>query len=659
MNSVCFVAGGEASPGGPVRIGERLAALASAARGWIVHFLWCGPAADAGFREDKKELEAAGVGVYRLDEVPLPAACRAANGTPGCGPALYASNLIRHAVEALHRARRFDAVVFPSWQAPGFRCVQAKRAGTAFTDVNLVVRLDCISRWLREAGKRWPESDDLFLDYCERYTFDNADIRWCYSEYMLEEAGRCGWDSLPELRAGATAGGEGSPGTVFMDDPPSTPLDRRRTLESLAAGGQLAVFRRSCDTLPPLVRDCIVNGLPFIAARPRWLPGRVTDAAAGPWFFEADAPDAERRLAEAVRLRRCDVPGDDKEDGLDILFRSPSSVLSASAAASPLATIAVTHYNLGRYLPETLASLAAQTYRDVEVLVIDDGSTCEGSCQIWEDQRRLYPQFRFIRQHNAGLGAARNRALSEARGAYFIPVDADNIAAPGMVEAFVRAMRSDPDASAMTCFFLAFRDVADIEKGKFLYQCCPTGGPYAAACAYNVYGDANAVFRADHLRAVGGFTVDRSTYCHDWETFVKLAQAGRRIGVVPEHLFCYRRRPDGMSAVMSGGGSDVYPFIQRMLTTFFSGEATVEARTLWTMLAGSLLQGRREPPQPWTLRRLCRGAARRIGALFRPATPQRVGHLVSDPLAHLLVHQTAVVAAGNDLDDGVASQGLE
>ena len=96
-----------------------------------------------------------------------------------------------------------------------------------------------------------------------------------------------------------------------------------------------------------------------------------------------------------------------------------------------------------------------------------------------------------------------------------------------MVEAFVRAMRSDAGASAMTCFFLAFRDVADIEKGEFLYQCCPTGGPYAAACAYNVYGDANAVFRTDHLRAVGGFTEDRSTYCHDWETFVKLAQAGR------------------------------------------------------------------------------------------------------------------------------------
>ena len=376
MSSVCFVAGGKTCPGGPVRIGERLAALAAAVRGRIVHFLWCGPAADAGFREDRRRLEAAGVGVHRLDEIPLPAACRAANGTPGCGPALYASNLIRHAVESLHRAHRFDAVVFPAWQAPGFRCVQAKRAGTAFADVSLVVRLDCISRWLREADKRWPEPDDLFLDYCERYTFDSADIRWCPSEYLLEEAGRCGWDLLPDMRGAAAAARNGSPEPVFVDDPPSAPLDRRRILESLAAGGRLAVFRRSGDALPLLVRDCIVNGLPFIAARPRWLPGRVTDADAGPWFFEADAPDAERRLAEAVRLWRPGLPGDDADDGLDILFRPPPSVLSPAAAA-PVATVAVTHYNLGRYLPETLASLAAQTYRDVEVLVVDDGSTCE------------------------------------------------------------------------------------------------------------------------------------------------------------------------------------------------------------------------------------------------------------------------------------------
>lgn len=137
---------------------------------------------------DAPRLVAAGVGVARLDEILLPAACRAPNGTPGCGPALYTSNLIRYAVESLHRVHGFDAVVFPVRQAAGFRCVQAKRAGTAFADVKLAVRLDCVGQWLREADKRWPGPDDLFLDYCERYTFENADIRWSNSPYMGGEA---------------------------------------------------------------------------------------------------------------------------------------------------------------------------------------------------------------------------------------------------------------------------------------------------------------------------------------------------------------------------------------------------------------------------------------------------------------------------------------
>ena len=69
LRAVCFVAGGGGTPGGPLRVGERWAAVALAARGWRVHYLWCGPA--AGFGATRRVLEAAGVGVSRLDEIPL------------------------------------------------------------------------------------------------------------------------------------------------------------------------------------------------------------------------------------------------------------------------------------------------------------------------------------------------------------------------------------------------------------------------------------------------------------------------------------------------------------------------------------------------------------------------------------------------------------
>ena len=486
--AVCFVAGGEGTAGGPLRIGERCAAVALAVRGWRVHFLWCGPA--AGFGAMRRVLEAAGVSVSRLDEIPLPGACRAPNGTPGCGPALYTSNLIRYAVESLHRLHCFDAVVFPAWQAAGFRCVQAKRSGTAFADVNLVVRIDCIGQWQREADKRWHDPDDLFLDYCERYTFENADIFWTASAYMRGEARRLGWgpaagaylDAVAAVKPGPAeivfAGGSESAGALdlFLDaaerldhripivflNPvgaarasryigarmkgrPHTihcGFDRRRSLDFLAEGNRLAVVCDRSETIPPLVRDCIISGLPFFAARPRWLPGQVADdAAPAPGFFDADGVGAARRLGEGLRSWCDGYPDGAAGDGLEAILRppAPDGGVHDLPAASPIATVAVTYYNLGPYLPETLASLAVQTCSDLEVLVIDDGSTCEQSRRVWEEQQRLYPQFRFIRQANAGLGAARNRALREAKAPYFIPVDADNVATPGMVEAFVRA----------------------------------------------------------------------------------------------------------------------------------------------------------------------------------------------------------------------------
>src|SRR5207244_2024340 len=117
--------------------------------------------------------------------------------------------------------------------------------------------------------------------------------------------------------------------------------------------------------------------------------------------------------------------------------------------------------NLGAYLPATLKSLARQTYRNLEVIVVDDSSTDAESRRVFEEQKAKYPTFRFVRQENAGCGAARNRGLTLARGEFFVPVDADNLAAPHMVETFVRAMRHNPDAVALTCHFFAFEDGVD------------------------------------------------------------------------------------------------------------------------------------------------------------------------------------------------------
>jgi GT2 family glycosyltransferase len=258
----------------------------------------------------------------------------------------------------------------------------------------------------------------------------------------------------------------------------------------------------------------------------------------------------------------------------------PESV--APAPATPLVTIGIAHHNLGRHLPDTLASVAAQTYPHLEVVVIDDGSTDEPSREVFAALEARYPQFRFLRQSNAGIGATRNRCLSEARGEFFIPMDADNLARPEMVERFVAGIRRNPDLSAMTCYFLAF-DEAEAVPSNYLFACRPTGGPHTMASIRNVYGDANAVFRTADFRAVGGYETDRGTSCEDWESFVKLVHAGKRIGVIPDHLFYYRHRAGGFSRVTNWFANH-----QRVLRQFTNLDHLPpgEGAVLWAALLG-------------------------------------------------------------------------
>jgi glycosyltransferase involved in cell wall biosynthesis len=401
------------------------------------------------------------VQVLQADPNDLPAAFRVPNlHTSACTDR---SEAVCHTLERLHRERPFDLVEFPCLGGLGFRSVQAKRAGLAFGGVRLAVRLDRCSAWVREQEQRWAAgAEDLELDFCERYAFENADVQQAPDEGLRRYAAGLGW----RVRDGEGAG------------------------------------------------------------------GRET----------GDGP--------------CGLP---------------------------LVTVSVAHYNLGRYLPETLASLAAQTYPNLEVLVIDDGSTDQESVAVFRDLRAKYPRFRFLVQANAGIGATRNRGLREARGDYFLPVDADNVARPDMVERFVAGMCCNPHVSALTCYFLAFREGRDLAGADFCYAYRPTGGPHVLASLRNVYGDANAIFRTAHFRAIGGYETDRDTSNEDWEAFVKLVNAGYRVDVLPDHLFYYRHLDGGFSRV-----TNRYRNHRRVLRQFFQSEQlpVAERVALWTVLAG-------------------------------------------------------------------------
>lgn len=399
-----------------------------------------------------------------------------------------------------------------------------------------------------------------------------------------------------------------------------TDCNREQALRYLAVGNRLAIIPTLAETYCHAVAECAVHGIPFLASRVGGIPELVPDAGLQAiLLFEPQPGDLLRCLQNYLRA---DAPRrrlwrDRVFEALDSERRNQEIVtfynqtlrkvrdakaavaLSSRTLEQPLVTVAVTHFNLGAYLPETLASLATQTYPNVEVLVIDDGSTDSASVRVFEEQERRYPRFRFLRQSNVGLCQTRNRALAESKGDFFLPFDADDIALPHMVECLVTGLLRNPQFSAMTSFLLSFRESEDLSRQKFLGAYRPTGGPFILSNLLNVYGGAPGLFRTRDLRAVGGYDAHPANQNEDRHTYIKIVANGYQVGVIPEHLFYYRIRDGSLARTLNR-----FQSLQHILQLFGApaGLSASDTRVLLGLVIGLHQRPERSSPEWGALR---------------------------------------------------------
>ncbi|HNA98815.1 MAG TPA: glycosyltransferase family A protein, partial [Marmoricola sp.] len=96
---------------------------------------------------------------------------------------------------------------------------------------------------------------------------------------------------------------------------------------------------------------------------------------------------------------------------------------------TPRLSVVMPVYDVATWLPECLASIETQDFRDWELIVVDDGSPDDSVAIIekWQRRRQVRGRVRIIQQANAGLGAARNRGLMEVSGEYVAFLDSDDV----------------------------------------------------------------------------------------------------------------------------------------------------------------------------------------------------------------------------------------
>lgn len=112
----------------------------------------------------------------------------------------------------------------------------------------------------------------------------------------------------------------------------------------------------------------------------------------------------------------------------------------------PWVSVLIPVFNGARFIAAALESVAAQTLAPCETIVVDDGST-DGSGEV----AARFPFVRVIRQENRGAGAARNRAVAEARGDHFAFLDADDLWKPEKLARQMAALEAQPEAGWVIC----------------------------------------------------------------------------------------------------------------------------------------------------------------------------------------------------------------
>ncbi len=228
------------------------------------------------------------------------------------------------------------------------------------------------------------------------------------------------------------------------------------------------------------------------------------------------------------------------EDGL--------RTVTLAAPAAPRVSVVVPAFNSAWLIGDTILSLRHQTFREIEIIVVDDGST-DNLAEVLAPHIAADPRIRLIRQENRGLAGARNRGLAEARAGYVGFIDADDIWHPRFLQEMVAAL--DANSAAPFAFAYSFRFGLDNKVSGLPLWRRPPRHDFVGMLTLNVVGNGSAaVFRRDLLIEIGGFDEgmrDRNAWgAEDWKLCLRLSARGTPV-LVPKPYVGYRFVADGMS----------------------------------------------------------------------------------------------------------------
>jgi glycosyltransferase involved in cell wall biosynthesis len=243
-----------------------------------------------------------------------------------------------------------------------------------------------------------------------------------------------------------------------------------------------------------------------------------------------------KRPTNTANLRACD----------EYVGRSPAP---QSSYVNDLISVVIPVHNGERFIGRTLRSVLTQSYQTIEVIVIDDGST-DSSLAVAKEVAANDPRVRYYSGSQAGVAAARNRGIAEARGEFIAPVDADDLWHRDKLLLELNALRkAGARAGVAYCWNVFIDETDNIFSGKRLGRARLEGNVLPALFEKNFLGNGSTpLVRHGCLDQVGGYDPNPHLQgAEDWKLYLALAEVCEFV-LVPRRLVGYRKSQSSISA---------------------------------------------------------------------------------------------------------------
>jgi glycosyltransferase involved in cell wall biosynthesis len=201
----------------------------------------------------------------------------------------------------------------------------------------------------------------------------------------------------------------------------------------------------------------------------------------------------------------------------------------------PEVSVIIPTYNSAHFLPEAIDSVLAQTFRDYELIIVDDGSTDDTE----EVVKRYGDKIKYLRQENRGPGPAKNTGIKNSRGPLIATLDADDKWLLDKLEVQVEYMRSHPQIGLVYGNVSTFDDRGVITEAydgthRKVYQ----GEVFDQLLLQNFISSITIMVRRESLEKVGMFPED-VMISEDWHLWLRIAKE-YPIGYIDRPLALYR-----------------------------------------------------------------------------------------------------------------------